>query len=363
MKRNAVNGPSSPLRDASARDWGTWALVLAILALAIVGLSALRARSMPSFQGKTLARWLLQPDAPVEMIPNDLYGHIHDELWERLVNPDPSRTAQVGVSPDPARTSPEEPLKLALDEMGTNSLPLLLDWIVSRPTAWERARGRAFQFLPVRVQMWILFRGFSLDPEQNRRAAAMRGFMYLGRRAEPALASLSNLLFHVEPCLEVASAISATGPQGSRLLVRAVEEGPPHVREWAAYSLGIGGGGGQEEISALISAMERGDFGYQVLGALGRLNCQDPRITAAIVRRLESGEEFTPFRMELLLLGLQGEDASAAAPELIRRYLAIPKNGRADDRTLLRRVIQTVAPQEVFRLGVPPADESGDQWP
>lgn len=311
----------------------------------------------PRSEGKTLSQWLVNQDPDFLWIPNDLYGHIHDELWYKLIEDPPTTTASQQFQPE----SPEPQKYRAIRALGTNALPTFLNWLVAKPSVWDRRRAWVAGRLP-RAWGERIYPGTSgLPPSARLRIAALEGFEILGTNAVPALPVLSNILFNVDSDLPVAWSIAQTGPPGIALLAEAVSSGTPAIRDRAALVLGLEAA--SSAIPALVSAVERGVLSYHVLGALGRMGCEDPRLTAALMRQVNSTNELTGFRMEVLLLGLQGERARSAIPALIRRYRECSDPAALSDRKLFRRIIRRLDPDAERQLPPSPTDETDDTWP
>ena len=186
-----------------------------------------------------------------DWIPNDVYGHIHDELWERLVYPpDSSPAAAVATGPGPGVAGPPH--------LDTSAIPWLIRWMGARPTRWDLVRHRLAGHLPDKLAKLM-------DPfpatrwgERHIRwhVAACEGFTLLGTNATTALPALSNLLSSTTNAdLPLTSAIANTGPQGMAVLTNALTStrattGPKIGRRcplkaqmaWAAPSRSLGAG-------------------------------------------------------------------------------------------------------------------------
>src|SRR5215469_16360635 len=81
----------------------------------------------PVYDGKTLSEWFFPMAWDFNWIPNDLYGHIHDELWDQLVRPSDSLPASSKViAVDPGAAGPPH--------LDTNAIPWLVGWMGVQPT-------------------------------------------------------------------------------------------------------------------------------------------------------------------------------------------------------------------------------------
>ena len=362
LQNPTSTGAPSP---TNRRRW-TW-LVLVVLPVSILLLLLVRGRSNePAYGGKTLTEWLLNTNAGWVWIPNDLYGHIHDELWERLVGQDSETNAlgptfwQPVAAPD-ART-------LAVRQIGTNGIPTLIELMSSRPTPWAKMRGAIAELFPARIGEF-LYPYHSRNFPERKNSAACDGFAILGTNAEPALPAMSNLLFQGTEHMQLTSAISSIGSKGMAVLTNALVRTRAHSFNTAALALGWQYENGKSAVPALLNCVEEGYASYQILGALGRIGCDDPRLVSALIRLLEQRSSQTNTNlneeMAFLLLGLQREKARPAAPLVIAGYQLVADDPNAPAaRRFYRRILKSIAPDLVAQLPPPcgPDEESAD-WP
>jgi hypothetical protein len=108
--------------------------------------------SQPQYKGLPLSTWLSQYAAP---------------------------------SPNPQRKEAE----LAIQNMGTNAIPLLLQWIDYQPPQWRTKVARSFPRIQ-KIAPWL----FSPTPRQTRALNATFGFAALGTNAAAAVPTLANLM-------------------------------------------------------------------------------------------------------------------------------------------------------------------------
>jgi hypothetical protein len=314
----------------------------------------------PMVGGKRLSQ-ILYSDAPdFEWMPNDFYGHVHDELWYALTTPASDKAPGSWTN----RAAPE-----AEPAIGTNAIPCLLRWMQARPTTWDRIRDRVAGRLPSKLA--FLMDPYLLGGWKSRagrwQIAACKGFEHLGTNAEPALPALSNLLYTTTVDLPLTSAIASVGPRGLAVLTNALVATNLALRDNAALSLGMCAEGARLALPALVDCVERGQAGYRVLGAIGRIGGRDPRLVPALVRLLE----YNPIPagmvldedMAILVLGLQGRKAQPAVPALLARYHALPDGGTWPRRRLVRRVLKIVSPETEAQLPPPTQDELREDWP
>jgi HEAT repeat protein len=180
---------------------------------------------------------------------------------------------------------------------------------------------------------------------------------------------LSNLLFGTGVDLPLTTAIASLGPEGLTLLTNALARQTPSQRNNAALALGLCGTAARSAVPALMDCVERGDAGYDVLGALGRIGCDDPRLVKALVRLLQQRDSQTNPNlhedMAFLLLGLQREKAREAAPLVLAEYRDVANDPNAVAyRRFYRRILKAIAPDMENQLPPPsgPDENSGD-WP
>jgi hypothetical protein len=321
-----------------------------VLASVLVGVALWRSSipGEPVHAGRTLTQWLYPTDPDFEWISNDLYDHIHDALLEDLESGEPWLPIRTAAPLAPPETSPAH---AAVRAIGTNAIPWLVDWMGAGPRPWERFRGFVNRHLAM-----PRFHPGGLPPVERRHVAALEGFLALGELAEPALPALSNLLCRPNPGLPLTQAIAAVGPAGIDVLTNALASGREDVRELAALSLGLEGPTAASAVPMLLTLIERGEAGYHVLGALGRIGCQPHQAVPPLRRQLDrvlAGEADDPCGMTVLLLGLCGEAARPAVPRLRQLY----EQSGAVERRPIQAALQRIDPAAATRL---PADDGVD---
>jgi hypothetical protein len=208
----------------------------------------------------------------------------------------------------------------------------------------------------------------SRDFTERQNVAAFDGFSILGTNAEPALPALSNMLFRGREDLQLTWAIANIGPKGIALLTDALTLTNAHLEEAAALALGLKYQQARSAVPALVDCVERGSAGYDVLGALGRIGCDDPRLVPALMRLLEAEDARANPRvntaMAFLLLGLQCEKARVAAPLVIAEYRLLEGDAiAAANRRFYRRILNAIAPDLETQLPPRPPDEESGTWP
>jgi hypothetical protein len=340
------------------------ATVVVLVSIVILFLVSERPRE-PSYAGKTLTQWLLNTNAVWYWIPNDVYGHIHDELWY-VVSEQVSETNFTGPVSWKVVPAPDA-LCIAVRHIGTNGIPRLIQLISSRPSPWARIRGAIADRLPVKLGEFF-YPHQSRNIAERRKVAAFDGFTILGTNAEPALPALSNLLFQGREDLQLTWAIANIGPKGIALLTGALTRTNAHRRDEVALALGLKYQQAKSAVPELVDCVERGSAGYDVLGALGRIGCDDPRLVPALMRLLEAKDAQANPKvdtgMAFLLLGLQRERARVAAPLVIAEYRLLEGDAvAAANRRFYRGILRAIAPDLETQLPPRPPDEESGTWP
>jgi len=342
----------------------------ALRTLVLIGVLAIlwwnrRPAKEPVYEGETLSQLLFHSEAGFIWMPNDFYGHIHDELWSDLVSPPVAEDAQ---------SSHAAEIFNPLSRIDTNAIPLLLQWMGAQSTPWDRIRSIVAKHLPLKL-------GFLADPYMlggwsskagRWHIAACEGFGWLGTKAEPALPALSNLLHAAETArsqglddLPLTLATANIGPRGIALLTNFLATTNGSLRADVALALGFGHS--PVGLPALVGCVQRGQAGYHVLGAIGRIGGKHPELVPALIKFLESdslpaGVEFNE-DMAVLVLGLQGAEAQPAIPVLLARYRALAEDERVSSRVFLRRVIRSISSEGEAQLPSPREDETHADWP
>ena len=337
---------------------------LAATALVAVGVLTLAAwywqwgrTKEPVYGNKTLSQLLYNDSPDYVWIPNDLYGHIHDELWAQITAAPTERSArreewkfmQPQVSTDEAY------------RIGTNAIPWLIRWMEVEPTGWDKLCDWVAPRLPVAL-------GSRLFPYHGLtwhwHTAAFQGFTDLGTNAEPALPALSNRLWNAKVDLPLTWAVANIGPRGIVLLTNMLMSTNARLRDSAALALGLKYEKARVALPALVACVERWQASNDVLGAIGRIGGDYPPLVPALVRLLEDTnpppQAALDDYMAALVLGLQGDRARAAVPALLSLYRAADSD---NSRRMLRRVLKNISPDTEDQLPPPGPDETGDNWP
>jgi hypothetical protein len=317
----------------------------------------------PVYQGKKLSEWLFVPASDFGIMPNDIYGHIHDELWEAVVaggyeardHETPglafTRGAQV---PDPSAE--------AVRAIGTNAIPFLLELLSPRPSLAERAGDILRLHLPPFVAR-VLGNDSSFETVARRRNAARYGFQALGTNAACALPVLTQRLHGPEADFELGLIIGDSGPRGREVLLTALTESNKDARRIAAFCLGVDPSAREAAVPVLLSLLERDESDSQVMGAIGRLGGPPELVIPAIAGFLQKTNALTAgggdSYMAILVLGLYREKARNTASLLAQLY---PEEDTAT-RQAIRMVLKRICPERVEELLHRPPSESDDEDP
>ena len=354
---------SQPQRRRRSR-WLGLVLFLATLGLNGIIVVSWTTEQQPSYQGKTLSQWLRNEDPDFVWLPTDVYGHIHDELWDQLIHRAPNTGVRILATP-----LLSDPRSEALRQIGTNAVPWLLRWMNVRDTALDWGLVHFSNRLPAVVRNLLPYLpevGWS-GRAGRWNIAAFDGFVLLGTNVAYALPALSEPIKHGELGLPRAWAIASLGPAGIACLSQVLQSTNRGSVDDAALALGMEGEAARAALPALLDAVEHGRASYHVLGAIGRIDPRQPRLVPALLRLLEASPPPGPAdfdeTMALLLLGLQGEGAAPAIPLLQRKFAAEQSPNAVHWRRLLRRVILAIEPAAAATVPLPDSEVDGDEWP
>jgi hypothetical protein len=347
---------------ARFRSVGYFGLV-GILATPLIGF-VLRGCE-PVYQGKTLTAWLYNRDPDFVWMPNDFYGHIHNEFWEAVkAGGYAARDRTTNQPIHPERVPIPSPAVVATRQIGTNAIPRLLDLMAARPSVVERSRDALARRLPGTISRFLNITPM-IPTAERRHAAACAGFSALGTNAEAALPALSHLLQRPGADFELGGAIASIGPKGRAVLVNALTNSDNQARSVAAFCLGNDLEARTSAVPVLLSLVERGQANYQVLGAIGRLGGEPERVIPALTRFLERTNAlpaagFEAENMAILILGLYRDRARSALPVLLQRY----ENANPTTRQVLRVVIKNIDPRNAHQLlgRAPTTKDDEDPW-
>jgi hypothetical protein len=117
----------------------------------------------------------------------------------------------------------------AIRDIGTNSLPFLLNWIQHETPAWKIHARQAAKKMPSLIQKNRFVKWLLVDTREIRANSALAGFQLLGSQAKPALPDLQRLVANSSPGkkqtsrrarlsimrMEQSSPVDVAGRQGS----------------------------------------------------------------------------------------------------------------------------------------------------
>lgn len=322
-------------------------------------------RREPAYQGKSLTEWLYNSDPEFVWMPNDIYGHIHNELWDAVLAGGYAARDRATNQPGAPNPTPIlDPATVATRQIGTNAIPILLELMAAQPSVVERTRDSLAPKLPNTLS-FFLNRTRLISTAERRHVAASNGFQALGTNAESALPALSNLLQRSGSDFELGCAIAGIGPKGRTVLVHALTNSDSQARRVAAFCLGIDPEARTAALPVLVSLVERGQADYHVLGAIGRLGGDAGLVVPALTRFLERTNAlpaagFDTEYMAILILGLYRDEARSALPVLLNRYA----DTDTTTRQVIRVVIKNIAPPHAQQLlgRAPTVEDDADPW-
>jgi hypothetical protein len=344
-------------RDLTKHPLSIASVSAAALLLAVLPV-VLRNRE-PVYAGQTLTRWLAVDNPQFVWMPNDVYGHIHNELWDAVVAGGYSvQRQQTKLRYDSGTILPSPKALQAVRAMGPKALPCLINLMSSQPFWGEQFWNWRGPYLP----NWgaRLF----LSPRPGHcHYMALLGFSALGTNAQPALPALVKLLNQPSADFELGCAISAIGPEGRKALVNALTNSAGQTLHVAAFCLGEDPEARDAAVPALLSAIESGREDYQVFGALGRLQGDSSRVVPVLTRYLQrpdvAGTSGFNVEMAILILGLYREKAEPALPVLVSLYAkADPTAGK-----VIRLAVENIRPDRFQELLGTPWTAADDQEP
>ena len=246
------------------------------------------------YQGKAVSEWLVAMQA-----------NLTDEETRQA---DPSRLAEL-------RDQKQAQAREAIRQMGTNSLPTLLELL---------GAGESRQLLKaLRTKDEDIRKGLrSGHPEYREaiRGMAVDGFTILGTNAEPALPALNKLLHGDPSCqLEVTLAMLRVGPKGFAMLTNILNNPADPTRNSIIWVLGEKGGKDKAVGELLIQALKDADWSNRGNAArfLGG-RCPEEAIPVLIPMLDEYKYPDDTYTMDGLVHALEsyGPAASNAVPKL-----------------------------------------------
>ena len=212
---------------------------------------------------------------------------------------------------------PLEDAQNAVQKIGTNAIPTLLDMVGITEKTKKRVAGKIESET---IRRDARSEDFRIDDVQN--IAVERGFAVLATNAESSIPKLVKLLGDEETSGHAAQALAVIGPKGFAVLTNYLATGS--MRGSVVMALGQKGGGDPQLVTQLlIAALKDGDPGIRV-NAADLLAGRDPNI--AIPALIEALDDKNPDarRWAATSLGSYGSNARAAAPKILTLYTNAP---------------------------------------
>jgi hypothetical protein len=261
----------------------------ALLSLLIIAFSAALWRtshsrvSDPVFDGKPLSAWLRS-------------YFDYDGMWPR--DPPESRTKQVD---------------LAIRQIGTNSIPLLVSMLSAKDS-----RLKAALLSIMRKQHWVKIH---ITSAEERLATANLGFRALGAAAKPAIPALAELINDPTTSGAAIGSLSDIGADAIPVLARALTNRNASVRADAISGLRDIKGSAREIIPLLIDRLKDKDplvrgRAAEAFRVLEVFDEQPQAVVSGLIELLDDTNDW-PRRTAAESLGQFREKARAAIPKLL----------------------------------------------
>jgi HEAT repeat protein len=278
-------------------------LILALISALSCWLSVQPVEAVePEYQGKAVSEWLVAMQANLTDA---------EFITARNQNVDPAKLR------DQKQTQARE----AIRQIGTNSLPVLLDLLSAREgRQWRMSR---------RIQskeIQRMLQDGNPDSREAVRGMAVDGFAALGTNAEPAVPELAKLLREDSGCLlEVARALNEIGPKGFMLFTNTLNTHPSKlVRDNMIWTIGHSSVVDKKAMfPLLIRSLNdpywkiRGDAAEALRGGDAAM------LVPVLIRTLNDDDSYTR-EQAYLTLGHYGSAAKEAVPRLMMLYTNHP---------------------------------------
>jgi HEAT repeat protein len=201
----------------------------------------------------------------------------------------------------------------ALRQMGTNSLPLLLDMLHTKDS-WLKRKVMVFNRKQSIFQIPV-------EPAEQRRGLAVEALTMLGPTGKPAIPALGEALNGNEPFIPAAYALAQIGPEAVAPLAIAVTNQDRQVRIHGIAAMGLLGSNGQAAVPFLLMRLNDSDktvrtFAARSLGQIG-----DGASNAIPILISNLSDPLASVRLaSIRVLGSFSEKAKAAVPALLKAY-------------------------------------------
>ncbi|HSY19131.1 MAG TPA: HEAT repeat domain-containing protein [Candidatus Acidoferrales bacterium] len=212
---------------------------------------------------------------------------------------------------------PLEDAQNAVQQIGTNAIPTLLDMVgITEKTA----RRVASHLDSKTIQSNVRSEDFRIDDLQD--VAVRRGFAVLGTNAESAIPKLTKLLEGEETSSRAAEALAVIGPKGFATLTNYLAVGK--MRGSVIVALGEDGGGDPKVVTQiLISVLKDEDPGTRA-NAADFLARRDPDLAIPALIQVLDDKDTDVRRWAVVSLGSYGAAAKGAAPKFLSLYTNAP---------------------------------------
>ena len=208
---------------------------------------------------------------------------------------------------------PLEDAQNAVQKIGTNAIPTLLDMVGITEKTKKRVAGKIESET---IRRDARSGDLRIDDVQN--IAVEKGFSVLGTNAESAIPKLVKLLDDEETSGHAAQALAVVGPKGFAALTNYMTTG--HMRGSVVMALGEKGGGDRKLVTQLlVNALNDENPGIRANAADG-LADKDPELAIpALIRALDDKESDVQ-QWSACSLGHYGSAAKDAAPKLLTLF-------------------------------------------
>jgi hypothetical protein len=241
-----------------------------LLALAIVVSTRLPARAAePSYDGKPLTEWLLNPEG-------------------------------------------KEGTEEAILRIGTNGIPTLLR-LLGATESNKRSVLKSLDYDLLKKPG----AGRTIDA-RTLRGLGVDGFRMLGTNAASAVGEITRLFYEAETRQQAASVLSFIGPKGFSVLTNAIDQ--KGLTDSVVYALGLLDGGDKKVITRVLIRALSNEIGTIRGNAAGALAGKDAELAVPALTRMLDDESTYACSFAAYSLGSYGPAAKSAAPKLLMLY-------------------------------------------
>ena len=241
-----------------------------LLALVIVVSTRLPARAAePSYDGKPLTEWLLNPEG-------------------------------------------KEGTEEAVLRIGTNGIPTLLR-LLGATESNKRSVLKSLDYDLLKKPG----AGRTIDA-RTLRGLGVDGFRMLGTNAASAVGEITRLFYEAETRQQAASVLSFIGPKGFSVLTNAIDQ--KGLTDSVVYALGLLDGGDKKVITRVLIRALSNEIGTIRGNAAGALAGKDAELAVPALTRMLDDESTYACSFAAYSLGSYGPAAKSAAPKLLMLY-------------------------------------------